>query len=132
MFTPQKLDEIRKDLKLALSMVESSHNLEFSIGKITYGRYTFKVSLEAAMGKDGEEANLAKTKWDLECYAFGLKQSDFGKQFKSSTGKMFTIIDIRPRATKRPVVAADNDGNEFIFRAELVKTALTREEVKND
>lgn len=128
MFTPQKLDKIREDMKLALSMVESTHNLQFEIGKFTYRSHTFKVSLEAAIGKNGEDANLAKTTWDMECYAFGFTQSDFGRKFKTATGKYYTITNIRPRATKRPICATDEEGTEFIFRAEQVKTALSRED----
>ncbi len=126
MLTSQKLEVIRKDMKLALSMVESTHNLEFDIGKITYGSHTFRVSLEAAIGKDGEEANLARTKWDKECYAFGLTRADFGKKFISFNGTIYTIVDIRPRATKRPIVAENDEGTSFIFRAEQVKTGLER------
>ena len=125
MLTSQKLETIRKDMKMALSMVEATHNLEFNIGKITYSSHTFRVSLEAAIGKNGEEANLAQTKWDKECYGFGLTRADYGKRFESN-GKFYTIVDIRPRATKRPIVVKDDQGTEFIIRAEIVKTALTR------
>ena len=126
MLTSQKLELIRKDMKTALSMVEATHNLQFNIGKITYSSHTFRVSLEAAIGKNGEEADLARTKWDKECYGFGLTRADFGKRFKSHSGKMLTIIDIRPRATKRPIVVVDDEGNEFITRVEQVKTALNK------
>lgn len=124
MLTSQKLDQIRVDMKLALSMVESTHNLEFEIGKMTYGSHTFKVTLEAAIGKDGEEADLAKTKWDKECYSFGLKRENFGKKFKLSTGVIYTIVDIRPRSTKYPIIAEDSSGASFKFRATTVKMGL--------
>ena len=124
MLTSQKLDLIRKDMKLALSMVESTHNLEFEIGKMTYGNYTFKVTLEAAIGKDGEEADLAKTKWDKECYSFGLKREDFGSKFKLTNGKIYIITDIKPRSTKFPIIAEDSFGESFKFRATSVKMGL--------
>lgn len=126
MLTNIKLEEIRKDMKLALSMVESTHNLQFEIGRFTYGSHTFKVSLEAAIGKNGKDADLSKTRWDKECYAFGLVQSDFGKEFMSFNGRVYTITDIRPRATKRPIVAENDEGTSFIFRAEQVKSGLSR------
>lgn len=124
MLTSQKLETIRKDMELALSMVESTHNLQFKIGRMTYSRSTFSCKIEAGMSIDGGEANIEKNLWDKDCYMFGLHKDDFGKRFKTIQGDVYTIEGIRSRKTKYPIVGKDMIGNSYKFRAPAVVTGL--------
>lgn len=86
--------------------------------------YTKKIKLqvkETESGKSGAAAEFAR-------YApmFGLPEDAFGKTFISSSGTRFRINGIRPKATRAPVIAINDNGVAYKFSAETVKFCLNK------
>ena len=124
MFNTLLLQEVRKDMESALSMVEAKHNMTFKIGRITYSGPTFTCKLEAAIAVEGEEANIEEAQWNKLCQRYGFQKDDLGKSFQQR-GSRYTITGLAPRSTKYPVLAKrDFDGAIFKFTPRGVIAAL--------
>ena len=124
MLTNSLLNEIRKDMELALTMVEAKRNMKFKIGRMTYSSNSFKCSLEAVIATDGEEANVDKANWNKYAYRFGFSKTDFGKEFEVD-GEVFTIYGIAPSRHKYPILAkCMTSGEVYKFPADRVKKQL--------
>ncbi len=121
MFTSFKVDQIRAEMTAALALVESSHNLDITIGKITYSNYSFNAKLSVAMGVDGEAPNVEKQNWDRYCDQYGFKKSDLGRIFTTRKGERHRIVGIAPRRSKYPISTQEcHSGGSFKFPHELV------------
>lgn len=57
---------------------------------------------------------------------FGLTVADYGRTFKYHDGATYTVVGIRPKARKRPVLAKSQNGKTYSFPIGLVKLELAK------
>ncbi len=99
-------------------------------GKVKYDDLAGTVEITILLTEEGAKG---RAQVDFEVYAsgFGLYADDFGKEFDHGD-HTFRIVGIRPRATKRPIIATRDDGKSFTFEDGYVRKALGRETLKTD
>ena len=117
-FRSSDLDSIRNDVEQALKAVGQKHGIIFNTGRITYGSFEFKMSLEAKIGATEEAAN--KNIWDQHCIMLGLEKSDFGKIFKDGN-KTWKIIGYSSSAKKYDVFVKNlENGKRYGYKAAAI------------
>jgi len=116
-FTRPTLREVREDIKEALKSVEEKHGIKFTFGSIRFDDSKMNTRLVAHVGTD--TSDIAKKEWDEYCTRFGLGLHMFGKSFRSA-GDVFTIVGIKPKSPKYPVIAMNNKGMKYKFAADTV------------
>lgn len=116
------------DKKIEAALAKLADELGVSIrckgGNFMATNYTIK--LEVATKSEGGQVNTrAADDFRVMASLFGLSSDDLGRSF--TAGKhTYKIVGLRPRATRRPVVA-ESDGKSYVFSAEDVKSFLSRE-----
>ena len=65
---------------------------------------------------DGDRVEFA-----LHAHLFGLTEDDFGKGFMSPRGDRFTLVGLKPRNRKYPVIGKDSSGRRFKFPADVLE-----------
>lgn len=116
----------------ALSELGESENLQFKLGRASYdpnGCATFQLQVSEII--DGEAYTVEKA--DFERYAprYGLKASDFGKEFEVG-GHWYEIVGAKPKNRTYPILGR-KIGSEQIykFRAQQVKISLDRQAARS-
>jgi len=67
----------------------------------------------------------------LHCAGFGLKLSDFRKEFPYGKRSTMRIVGLNPKAFKFPVICEDTrTGHKYTFPVDSIKTRLQKEVVK--
>lgn len=112
----QNLVQFRKDFDSAIKALEEKYELDISLGNIGYRENSFSAKLTAY------KKGLDKAEWNWYCDQYGFKPEDFGKTFFYSH-KRYTIIGIM-RGSKYPILAKREDGKEFNFTPEAIKSNL--------
>jgi hypothetical protein len=125
-FTPAVCKEIAARVAKALNDLGNELGVEIKPhgGSYTSGSYTMKLEF-AILNENGVASTRSAEDFKMSAFLFGLKSDDLGRAFRSG-GRLFLISGLRPRATRRPVVASCTEsGKEFCFSAEDVKRALS-------
>jgi predicted metal-dependent peptidase len=65
-------------------------------------------------------ANAAQQEWDASCWRFGLTPKQFGTTF-SFRGKRYTVIGLKPRSSRFPILARNEVGSVYKFPADVLK-----------
>lgn len=125
--TKQKVEQIRKDMNAALKEVSEKHGVSFDIGSIRYDSSSFRTTVKAYLVKDGDatdsdDARRAKFEATAKRYGhrYGVKPEDYGKKITHG-GQNFILRGIKPRATKRPIVAEKiSNGKMYILQTKTV------------
>jgi hypothetical protein len=86
----------------------SERGITFERGNASFTseKCSFKVDA-IAPGADPD-----RTEFDLHCRRFGLSPEDFGREFVFN-GTRFTLVGLRPRAPKYPLVGERSDGARY-------------------
>tara|TARA_R110002033_G_scaffold135713_6_gene175452 strand:+ start:13813 stop:14214 length:402 start_codon:yes stop_codon:yes gene_type:complete len=120
---------IRKELDQLLAEFNKTnkHNLTVTLGKGSFDRHCINFQLSAAVPIDGVSADIPATKAAIDfarhADLLDMKVSDLGRKFDCN-GITFTFAGYKPRATKKPFVATDPTGAEFIFPKSIIKQKL--------
>jgi len=91
-------------------------------GRASYGDGYFEIKVRFAKAGQSPEAEAFRQASEH----FGLKAEDLGATFQSAN-KTFTITGLSPRSVKFPVLADNEDGRGYKFKASTVCRALGRE-----
>jgi len=65
-------------------------------------------------------ANAAKQEWAVNCWRFGLTPAQFGATFLFRN-KSYTIIGIKARSPRFPILACNAQGKAYKFPADVIK-----------
>ena len=114
--TRKDVKKLRVEMDEALQAVGEKYGLKLETGNISYNDCGFRAKVTASIIDEDGVDKAAKREWDLYAGQFGLKSEWFGKEFNSQ-GRTFTVVGIKPRARKMPVVAKNGDGSLYKFRA---------------
>ena len=79
---------------------------------------TFKLEV-SAISEDGEVLTAEAQAFRRNASLYGLEPDDLGMEF-SSRGEAFTLIGLRPRSRKYPMVGRRSDGKVFKFSEEAM------------
>ena len=118
-FSRPVVTELRGAIKAALKTVSEEYGISLDFNNISYCEDKFTTKLEARIGGNSNEH--AKADWDKHCIMFDLSPDAFGKQFEYA-GSTYTIIGIKPRSSKYPVLATRvNSNKKYKFASTMVK-----------
>ena len=112
---------LREEITAAISEVCQRHGLEVQSegGKFDPGTYrcSFAIRVPGEHVEDGDRAEFT-----LHAHLFGLTEDDFGRAFRSPRGDKFTLVGLKPRNRKYPVIGKDAAGRRFKFPRTLLET----------
>ena len=114
---------IRDDIKKELQDIGEKLGvfIETGSGSFTSTELGMRLNVTLREGYDGKSGKQAA--FERNAFGFGLKDDMFGKKF-SYGNEIFTISGIRPKARKKPVLATNSKGKEFIFPVDIVKVMM--------
>ena len=118
-FNRSNLKALRSELDDALNKVLAKHGLSAELGNIRFGNTDFRTQLTVNVG-NGEDA--ATNEFKKYAIRFGLTGNEFGKTFTDSKGTKFTIVGIKPKSHKYPILAKNARGTTYKFPASYAKT----------
>ena len=145
-FTHISVKTLRSEIETAIKQVADKHNLiiqfdggaRFSPTECTFSKLkavpkapptlqqSFQNSVAAnavTMGNDPYNTLESREYINL-AYTYGLKKEWLGRQFKSWQGTIYTIIGLRSRLRKYPVIAIGPQGGRYKFAADVVKKGI--------
>ena len=110
-FDSSNIDTIQKDINEALTAVLAKHGISHSCGNIRFNAESYSTKLTISVGDvmDAKRAEFAR-----HCRKFGLVPEDFNRTF-THAGTEFTVVGIKPKSRKYPILASNNDGDVFKF-----------------
>lgn len=121
MIDKNMLAQVRIDLNAALAIVGKKHNIDMTIGNISYSANTFSTKI-SAVSKDvvqtetpgGVTIDNIKWKKNFLDYAqtYGLRPYDIGRTF-TSKGIQYAIVGARPKA-RLPLVGKPLNGGKCL------------------
>lgn len=112
-FTKAKAGEIRAEMEQALQAICDKHNMDFSIGNMSFTES--KLSAPKLHFRAKGVASEQDLMYSAQC---GFKGNAYGATFVHE-GETFTIKGLKPR-NKRQVIADGDKGNKFVFPKEMV------------
>lgn len=118
-FNRQNIRQINSELEAALKQVAEKYGLEVKLGntRFTGDNFTTKVQV-ATVGEGGITMSKEATDFNRYKTILGINM-DLGQEFQRS-GKTFTIVGLKPRSTKYPILAKCSDGKTYKLPVDLV------------
>ena len=125
----EMLQTFRVDFTEAVKALEKQYHCKIALGNITYDAQSFRSKLEVVMqDEDGVVETRERIDYKSHCRPFDLQPDWLDRSFIAN-GKTWTVVGLKPRATKRPVVVQAADGKEYVFRAvDVIRAIVTPEE----
>lgn len=119
----QKAKLIRNAAETALAAVAEQFGvvITYKGGSFDPGQLTAKFEF-AEVASDGVAQTREATDFKRYAKSFGLEPDLLGTSF-SYSGDHYTIVGMKPRAPKFPVIAERTDGKRFKFPADVVSRA---------
>ena len=118
---------MRAEMKEALDIIGEKYGLAFSLGRITFDDISFRVSVEAGLTATPGEPMMA-IDFRKHCIKHGLVVSDLGRTFTNTRLERFTIVGLKPRNRKYPIIGQRiTDGKQFKFASHSVRSGLLAE-----
>ena len=113
----------------------AAEELNISIKEVTnigFSPISFHAKLECFV-KDvsptGETKSIEELEWNKNAHClkqFGLLLEDFGKSFKMWNGESYTVVSIKPKSWKSPVIGKRTDGKLFKFSPQQIDFVRNR------
>jgi hypothetical protein len=128
----QKCNAIAAAAKKALEAVATEFNLTVTDkgGNFDLGSTLLKFEF-AELGEDGVAQTREATDFTMFAQQYNLEPTDLGKEFVSGTER-YTIVGLKRRARKMPILATRKDGKTYKFAAPMVVQLLNlKEQVEN-
>ena len=123
------LQTFRVDFAEAVAAQETQYKCKIALGNITYDAQSFRSKLEVVMqNEDGVVETRERIDYKSHCHLIDLKLEWLDRSFIAN-GKTWTVVGLKPRATKRPVVVESAEGGQYVFRAvDVIRAIVTPEE----
>lgn len=121
--TKKELKDFREKADKMLEQLGKETGFKLSLGSIRYSENSFSGKLEAVKVNAGEtEKDLEKKLFGQHCMNFGLKESDYGREF-SYFGDTYIIYGVKPSGRKNTILVRRKDtGKPYVFpHLELLK-----------
>jgi|GEM_PF-716710 len=118
---------LRNELDATLKSLADKYDISIKAGgaRFSSDNATFKLEI-ATKGSDGQVNSREKTDFEIYAGVFGFKSDDFGATFRLY-GEDYTIIGLKPRSRKYPVLGKRKDGKVYKLNATDVLMAMGRE-----
>lgn len=118
----KQLDDLRAGLQLAVSQTGRQTGLEIKVGNISYEASGDRCTVKITVALDGAESKEAQD-FKRSAFVYDLKAEALGATFKRGVS-LYTIIGLKPRATKRPIICEDENGKKTVWPAESIVRQL--------
>ena len=122
MLTKKEFALFRKEAEQALQEIAMKYDVNIKAGNISYTNTNFNLKLEVTK-KDIGGKTFEQVEFEKHCIMYGLKPEHYKKEF-TMNGEKFAITGFKPRATKMPILAVNQEGKSYKFRADIVKRLL--------
>jgi hypothetical protein len=120
-FDRATVQALGEEITAAITEVCAHHGLEVQPegGKFDPGTYrcSYAIRVPGEQVEDGDRAEFG-----LHAHLFGLTKDDFGRGFRSPQGERFTLVALKPRNRKYPVIGKDSTGRRYKFSAGVLAT----------
>jgi hypothetical protein len=123
-FSPNGIDRIKEDMRVALKSVEEKYGVLFQLGNVSYSDNEFTTKVQCFVNTNGT-ANPAQLEFNKLAPFFGLLISDYGKPFIVE-GIVYRITGLKKANRKYPIIAETADGKSYKFSTELVLPRILR------
>ena len=119
--TPALLDTLRAAINAALKPVGEAQGVSLELGTMTYSptQATTRLTIRT-LGGEPEADDFNRL-----AHLYGLEPTDLGKQVELD-GVLGTIVGLKPRARRFPILLRRADGTEVTATAVGVRAALGR------
>jgi len=115
---------MRVEMQEALDNIGKRYGMAFEIGRITFDDNSIKASVEAVLTTAPGESKMA-VDFRKHCFKHNLKPSDLGRTFTNTRLERFTIVGLKPRNRKYPIIGQRvSDGKQFKFTSHAVRLGL--------
>ena len=114
---------MRVEMREALNKIGEKYGMAFEIGRITFTDNSIKASVEAVLTSAPGESKMV-VDFRENCYKHNLKPSDLGRTFTNTRLERFTIVGLKPRNRKYPIIGQRSDGKQFKFTSHAVRLGL--------
>jgi len=120
-FNSKNLDELRKDLKAVLEVIEEVHDIKFDIGGMKYGAESCRMTLTATCATDESGNSLNKNELEYNKMVDSHKMFSPDKKFLAlgdkfiSNGEQFKIVGWKPKSRKFPLLGLNKKGKTYKF-----------------
>ena len=119
-FDRATVQELKSEITAAITAVCKRHGLVVKgesgrFDPATY-RCSYVIRVPGEHVVDGDQAEFA-----LHAHLFELTESDYGKTFRSSRGEPFTLVGIKPRNRKYPVIGKNAAGQRYKFPVDVLE-----------
>lgn len=106
------------------ALTEFGVNVKLKGGSFMHNNYTFKMEV-ATVAADGTVVNREISDFKQLAALYGLKSEDLGRRFRpAGSHKIYTITGLKVKSRRFPILGKDENGKEFKFPTEVVKTTL--------
>jgi len=118
-FNRQNIRQINSELEAVIKQVAEKYGLEVKLGNTRFTGDNFTTKVQVATVAEGG-ITMSKEATDFNRYKtiLGINM-DLGQEFQRS-GKTFTIVGLKPRSKKYPILAKCSDGKTYKLPVDLV------------
>ena len=118
-FNRKNIRQINNELEAALKQVAEKYGLEVKLGNTRFTGDNFSTKVQVAtVGQDGIAMSKEATDFNRWKTALGINM-DLGQEFQRN-GKTYTIVGLKPRSKKYPILAKCSDGKTYKLPVDLV------------
>lgn len=118
-FNRQNIRQINSELEAALKQVAEKYGLEVKLGNTRFTGDNFSTKVQVAtVGESGITMSKEATDFNRYKTILGINM-ELGQEFQRS-GKTFTIVGLKPRSKKYPILAKCSDGKTYKLPVDLV------------
>lgn len=122
----QDLRDLRDSLETLINLELSQTNLQGKIGNMRFesdgSNVTMKLTIQAE-NADGKIEPQHVIDFHKNAERFGFKKTDLGRPF-TLNGNLYTLVGMKTRSRKYPMIAANTSGKRFKFTAYDISLAL--------
>ena len=124
-FDKTTCEDLRRDLNEALREVAKRHGLTLRATNMKYTERACTITVEAGVlgVVQGRAATKESEAFSQLAHLYGLKREDLGRTVVLQ-GAVYTLIGLKPGASKRPMVLEDASGRRVVCPAITVRQAL--------
>lgn len=124
----EKAKMVRSEMEKALNEMGQKHGLKFSLGTISFTDTDFSVRVRGMDSNYTTASNLMEVDWNRYKSRYPeLSGIVLGQRFRSDKGDVFSIVGLKPRNRKYPVIAKrETDGKQFKFSTYAVSVSTKR------
>lgn len=116
---------LAESIEQALQAVGNQYGVEIKRGSGRFDAGEFKLSLHCTVLAGATERKNENDRLEFELYAYryGLTGTDFGRTFTSGD-TTYTIVGVKPKSKRFPIICERADGKRFKMTALTVKSHL--------